>query len=389
MLAAGLVRADAGDTLNFFAGASVTDDNNLFRLPPSADPQLVLGKPTKSDQVRINYVGINLDKSYSQQRFKLDATAATHRYRTFNQLNFEPVDYRASWRWHLTQRLGGNLSADRKQTQSNFADTRDFRARNSTVTTENRRFDADWWLHGSWHLTGGVAYYSNRDNQSLRVDDSFSQRSVDAGVRYVAESGSSLALVGRQADGDYDERQINLASLLDNEFTQSDIELRMSWALTGKSLLEGRLTHLERSFPNVPQRDYSGNAGRLDYTLTPSGKLQLKLSAVRKIASDQVLTSSYYVDDSLVFAPVWQLGAKAALRLNLEAGQRDFRGGAVVALPVARQDRTQSAQLSVDWSPIRAFSLSASLLYAERSSNYPGFYDYKANVANVAAQFTF
>ncbi len=389
MLTVGLVRADAGDTLNFFVGASVTHDDNLFRLPGDANPQLVLGKPTKSDQVHLTYVGMKLDKSYSQQRFQVDATANNQRYQTFNQLDFNALDYRALWMWHFTPRLTGNLSADSKQTQSNFADTRDFRARQSTVTSENRRFDADWWLHGSWHLTGGVAQFNYRDSQSLRVDDSYSQHSTDAGVRYVAESGSSLALLGRQTHGSYDQRQINLASLTDNEYDQSDIELRMSWAISGKSSLDGRITHLERNFPNVARRDYSGTAGRLDYTLTPTGKFQMKLSAVRKIVSDQVLTSSYYVDDSIAFAPVWQISAKTALRLNLVSSQREFLGGAVVALPVARRDRTQSAQLGFDWSPIRAVSLSVNLLHDQRNSNYPDLFDYKATVSNIAAQISF
>ena len=389
MLTVGLVRADAGDTLNFFVGASITHDDNLFRLPGDANPQLVLGKPTKSDQVHLTYVGMKLDKSYSQQRFQVDATANNQRYQTFNQLDFNALDYRALWMWHLTPRLSGNLSADSKQTQSNFADTRDFRARNSTVTSENRRFDADWWLHGSWHLTGGVAQFNYRDSQSLRVDDSYSQNSTDAGVRYVAESGSSLALLGRQTHGSYDQRQINLASLADNEYNQSDIELRMSWALSGKSALDGRITHLERSFPNVSQRDYSGTAGRLDYTLTPTGKFQMKLSAVRNIVSDQLLTSSYYVDNSIAFAPVWQISGKTALRLNLVSSQREFLGGAVVALPAARRDRTQTAQLGLDWSPIRAVSLSVNLLHDQRTSNYPNLYDYKATVSNIAAQISF
>ena len=162
----------------------------------------------------------------------------------------------------------------------------------------------------------------------------------------------------------------------------------MSWALSGKSLLDGRITLLERNFPNVADRDYSGTAARLDYTVTPTGKLQMKLSAVRRIVSDQVTTSSYYVDDSIAFAPIWQISSKMALRLNLASSQRDFLGYAVVALPVPRRDRTQTIQLGLDWSPIRAVSLSVTLLHDQRRSNYSEP-EYKANVSNIAAQFSF
>lgn len=387
MLTVGLVRADAGDTLNFIAGGVVRNDDNLFRLPSNFDPQQVLGKPTKSDQVQVTYAGIRLDKSYSQQRVQVDATASHYRYQTFNQLNFDAFDYRALWMWHLTQRFSGNLSVDHKQTQSSFADTRNF-AGSSTVTTENRRFDADWWLHGNWHLTGGVAQYSWRNSQTSRAEDSVRQRSADAGVRYVAASGSSLALLSRQARGTYDERQLNAPQLLDTGFTQAETELRMSWVLSGKSTLDGRVTRLERKHQHFVQRDFGGTAGRLDYTLTPTGKLQLKLSAARDIASYQEANHSYYVNDSLAFAPVWRISDKVALRLNLERSQRDFLGGATLASPVPRRDRVRSVQLSLDWSPMRFLLLTFSLQHDQRSSNDANF-GYDANAASIAAQVSF
>lgn len=387
MLAAGLVRADAGDTLNFFAGATVRQEDNLFRLPSDIDPLLFVGKPTRSDQVRVTYFGAQLDKSYSQQQFHLDATSSNYRYQTFDKLNFEAFDYRASWKWHLTPRLSGNVSLDHKQTQTSFADNRNFGG-NNTRTTENRRVDADWWLHGSWHLTGGVSQYQYRNTQAFTAEDSLRQRSADAGVRYVAESGSSLTLLTRKSRGEYKDRLLSAPSLLDTGYKQVDTELQMSWILSGKSTINGRLTHLERKHEHFVQRDFQGTAGRLDYTLTPTGKLQLKLSAARDIASWQTTTESYYVNKSLAFAPVWQISGKTALRLNLECSQRDFLGGAVVPPPVARQDRVRTAQLSLDWSPVRNLSLSASVQRDQRSSNNANL-GYRANAVSIAAQLSF
>lgn len=386
MLATGLARADADDTLNFTAGTLHRQEDNLFRLPSNFDPQIVVGQPTKSDQVRVAWVGVQLDKSYSQQRLQLDVTNTAYRYRTFGRLNFDAFDYRASWNWHLTQRLSGILSLDHKQTQANFADNRNFGG-NNTRTTETRRFDADAWVQGSWHLTGGVSQYSYRNSSLFVAEDSVRQRSAEAGVKYVATSGSWLALLSRHSRGEYD-RTLNAPSLLDTGFKQDDTELKMSWLLSGKSSLNGRLTRLERRHDNFAQRDYGGTAGRLDYSWTPTGKLQLKLSAARYIASYQETADSYYVNDSLIFAPVWQISAKTALRLNLERSQRDFLGGAVAPPPVARQDQTRTAQLSFDWQPMRALSLTASLQHDSRDSTAANL-GYRANAASVTAQFSF
>ena len=387
MLAVGLAKADAGDTLNVFVGATATYDDNVFRLPESANPRLALGKPTKSDQLEVTYAGIRLDKSYSQQRVQVDATVSNYRYQTFNQLNFDALDYRVLWMWHLTQRFSGHLSADSKQTQSNIAETRNYTS-SSTVTTQNRRFDADWWLHGNWHLTGGVAQYSWRNSKTFRAEDSVLRRSADAGVRYVEASGSSLELLTRQARGTYDERQLNVPQLLDTGFTQTETELRMSWILSGKSTLSGRVTRLQRKHQHFVQRDFGGTAGRLDYTLMPAGKLQLKLSAARDIASYQTANHSYYVNESFAFTPVWQISDKVALRLNLESSQRDFLGGAALALPVARRDHGRSVQLSLDWSPLRFLQLTFSLQHDERSSNDANL-GFEANAASVTAQISF
>lgn len=387
MLASALARADAGDPLNFFLGTTVRHEANLFRLPSGIDPQLVVGKSTKADQVSVVYVGARVDKSFSQQRFQLDVTSTDYRYQTFSQLNFDAQDYRALWMWRLTQRLGGNLSAERKQVQANFADYRNFSG-NNTRTTENRRFDTDWWLHGSWHLTGGVSQYRQSNSQTFTADDSFRQRAVDAGVRYVAESGSSLTLLGRTTQGKYGERVLSAASLLDTGFTQSDTEVRMNWLLSGHSSISGRVTRLARTHEHFGERDFSGTAGRLDYIWTPTGKLQLKFSAARELTSYQEATNSYYVNNGLTFAPVWQISDKAALRVSLERSQRDYRGGGTALPLVARQDRVRSALVSFDWSPIRALSLSAMWQLDHRDSNNPNL-GFEANAASIAAQLSF
>ena len=57
-------------------------------------------------------------------------------------------------------------------------------------------------------------------------------------------------------------------------------------------------------------------------------------------------------------------------------------GGAVIPPASGRQDRTRGAQLSLDWSPLRAVLLSASLQRDSRSSNQANL-DFKASAANI------
>ena len=383
--------ADSGDPINFVVGTQFLFDDNLFRLSRNLDPQTVVGKPTRSDQVRIGYMGFAIDKSYSQQRLKLDVTARDYQYHNFSQLNFNSLDYKGAWLWHLTQRLSGEIGIDRRVDQSNFADVLN-RAGVNTITTQNRRLTGDWWFHGNWHAVATAADTEVRNSQINREQDSYREQSASLGLRYVANSGSSATLTGRQADGSYDKRPLNVGSQLDTGFTQQDLELRVSWALSGKSNLGGRVTRLQRRHDNFAARDFNGTAGQLDFTYTPTGKLQLAVSATRNIASYQSGPVSYYIDDSLTFAPIWQIDSKASLQLSLQKAQRKFLGDAPAPVsplvPAGRSDQTESAQLRLLWAPIRAVNLSFTMQHSRRDSSTANV-DFRDNSAGLSAEFSF
>src|SRR3954454_17704309 len=62
------------DPVNLIVGTSLRYEDNLFRLSPSTDPRLVLGRSQKSDWISSTYEGIGVEKPYSLQRFQFDAT---------------------------------------------------------------------------------------------------------------------------------------------------------------------------------------------------------------------------------------------------------------------------------------------------------------------------
>src|SRR2546425_941976 len=130
------------------AGASVTWDSNVFRLP---DSLAGLAPNGKSDRISAMYVGLRIDKPYAQQRVLLDATSTAYRHDRFSYLDFDALDYRGAWQWHLTPRVSGVLSAERSQSLVNYADFRNITQRN-VRTAENRRASADWLMFGGWHL---------------------------------------------------------------------------------------------------------------------------------------------------------------------------------------------------------------------------------------------
>lgn len=384
LVLAGGARADAEDTLSWLAGMMVRHEDNLFRLPAGADTLALLGKDTRADDITIASLGFRLDKKFALQRVELESTLNLYRYRNFRYLDFDGKDYRGTWHWHLTPRLGGKLTADGRQLQANFADNQNYSSVN-TRTTRNLRFDVDWRLLGGWYLTGGVAENRSVNSQEFRAEDSSRYRPVEVGAKYVAESGAAVTVGHRHGTGQFPGRELDSATLLDTGFRQAESELLLRWPVSGRSTLDGRLTHVTRRHDHFSERDYSGNAGLLGYSWSPTGKLKFAVEARRDLGSFQTSYASYQVYDSLVVAPTWQMDAKLALRGRVEGGRRDFRGG-VANDAASRLDRMRAAELTLDWTPLRTLVVSAALKQERRTSSLAEL-DYRVNSASLLFQF--
>lgn len=396
MLSAGAVRAE--DTLTFNIGAGIRHDDNIFRLPSSADAQTVLGTPKKSDSIQTTTFGLKLDKTYSQQRFLAMAGITDNRYQNYSHLSFVSKNYQAEWQWYLTSRLTGRLAADRLEALNDFRDYQGYSTRNIR-TTENRRFVADWWLQGSWHLIGGVVEGRQTNSQDrlangLAFADASSRvRSGEAGVKYLTESGNFLTLLSRKGRGEYPGREANQVALLDNRFDQDEIELGVSYQLTGKSTLNGRLARLERQHDHFPVRDYSGTVGRLDYVWIPVANLDINFAAARDLISFQIpqptsgFSSSYYINDRLSVAPSWHLSALTTVGAMYEQGWRDYRG-AVPPSVDSRSDQTRTLGLTFGWTPNRTVSVTGSVAREKLTSNFANV-GYTATMVSLAVQATF
>jgi len=376
------VRADSLDSWNVYASSSLTYDKNLFRVAPGDSP--------KSEVINANTVGVKVNKPYSLQRFELDANLVDYRYKNFNSLDFLAKNYSAAWRWSLTPNLRGNLTTNHLEALNNFADYQG-RVRNMR-TNDDKRFDADLDVGGGWHLLGG-GFESVRKNSAEFIQESDSTlTSSETGVRYVSTAGSSLTYYNRIGVGKYNNRaqpfSSNLYGPLDNKFNQTENEFSFRWPVTAKTMLDGRIARLERSHEHYSVRDYSGNVGALNINWNITDKTRISGGFLREIAGFQSLYSSYSVTNRLVFNPVWQISAKTALRFRYDYGKRDYLGAIVSNALSDRKDTLRTGMIALDWQPMTAVTLSASLTDDTRSSNQSG-YQYKDHIAFVSGQISF
>lgn len=386
-LAAGKASADMLDTFNVTLGGTLMHDDNLFRLPANADPNLVLGKPQKSEDIAVTTLGLKLGKNYSLQRFEFDGTLVDYRYRTFDYLSFTARNYAAAWRWSLTPRFHGNLTKSRTEALNSFADYTGYQNRNKR-TTDTSRFDGVFEL-GPWHLIGAVAQSKSTNEKIFLAEGDSKVDTVEGGLRHVFRSGSSLSYVHRIGKGDYFNRPQPIpVGLYDNGFEQTTDEIQMLWAITPKASLDGRIGRLETHHNHYAQRDYNGTTGNLAFNWEITAKTKINATLAREISSYQTFYSNYTSTDRVTLAPYWQMTAHTGLRLRYDYAKRDFLAPIISTAFDGRSDTQRLGSISLEWQPMTSVLISASLQSDKRSSNKPGL-DYDSTMGSVTAQFTF
>lgn len=371
--------ADERDPLSAIAGVSREYDNNLFLLES--------GK--QSDRITKAYAGIQLDKLYSLQRFKVNYTLNASRYQKNTRLNFNSHNYDAAWLWSLTPRLTGKLYADRTETLNSFQDFRDFNPstiRNIRVS-QTQHFETDYSPHGVWHLLGGITRNEARNSADFFQQDSFSSVGLDAGVRYDFRSGSSILLMAHKRNGDFGRNTPIFSSLFDTGYKESEAEARLNWLLSGHSRLNVRTAYIRRNHDTFSQRDYSGMVGNLDYVWAPTGKLQIGVSANSILAAFWNIDSSYTRENTFSISPVYNISNKIRLTGFAGISERRFLGDGLVPI-TNRLDKARNVRAGIDWTPWRNLTLGADLRYSKRDSNIIGF-DFNDTVVGVDASFLF
>ena len=374
------------DALNYFVGASVVHDDNLFRLPSQTAAPTVQGTSAKSDTLTTLQAGIRYDRAVSLQRFQLDLTAVQYNYRTHDYLNFSALNYRGAWLWSVSPRLTGTLSADRTTVLESYATLQDTSQRNKR-TTDNQHLTADWQVDGGWHLLGGAHHLRSEANAANTVTGNYTEDTAEGGLRYVSAANNSVALVHRATKGSFFDRTQDATTMLDTGYNQSETEAQVIYRTGAHSQLDGRVAYRDRSYDHYSTRDYAGTVWTLGYLWTPTEKLRFTLAAGRDLVAYQEQANSYYATRFINLTPSWQVTEKTAVRMKLGHAKNDYRG-AIVATSPMREDTVRNAELGLSWRPTQTVLVDTYVAHERRSSNIATL-PYRDNLIGLSASGTF
>ena len=340
-------------------GGSHTWESNIFRSPQA-----------QAERIGVAYVGVNVDKAYAQQRFRLDATQTAYRYENFPHLDFNGLNYLGAWDWHLGPRIGGTLRAAREQALADYSEFRN-PAQKNVRTTESFALGADASLFGGWHLMGALNDVRNGYSVPFPQEGSYRASGGEAGIKWEAPAANWAAFTLRSLDGRYVDRALDPVARLDDGFRRREAEAAVWWRITGKSTLEGRVAQVDYRSDHFAERDFSGIAARLRYLWEATANLALNVQLARAIEPWADAGASYRVVQGVSVGPVWQLGARTALRLELIRAESEFRGPLPGFTGAERRDVERSVRLEAEWRALRNLSLKAGAQQYRQSSNDP------------------
>ena len=152
------------DTIQPSVSVSTVYDDNLFRLPAGQQAGGPSGPSSRSDFDVTTSVGLRIDKSFSLQRFVVDAGLVNYDHTDHPFLDFTAKNLDATWFWAFTPDVTGHVIYTRVQALNSFADFTGSFQRNVNTNTI-RRVDGDWRVRGEIHVGLAVDEFVQRNDQ--------------------------------------------------------------------------------------------------------------------------------------------------------------------------------------------------------------------------------
>jgi len=373
--------------LHLQATGSVMHDSNLFRLSSEVDPQAVIGSSDKSDNVYRLGVGAKYETQVSRQKFLVEANVDDYRYQNFDNLNNDSYDGRGEWKWQAGNAWDGTLGIGERRSLAGFAY---LQANIKDMVDQSRAYgSANYNFHSHLRFTLDADWNDNRHSaDSQKIFDSTVDNTAFT-VNWVTPAENTVGLRYRTTNASYPNRTIVATTALDNAYHESEYSLVAHWRASGASNFEFRLGHTERTFDQLPARDFSGTTWRITYDWQPRGKTGLELATWREIQEFATVGTNYIQATGFSLAPTWSVTPQIMLQAKASWETDKFLGDpGIVVVTNAREDKARIYNISAIWSPLRQTSVTLSLESGERTSNQL-FVDYKYQSITVTAMRTF
>lgn len=383
-----LTYADDTDTFMPYVSGAYAYDSNLFRLPNDQAATAILGTADTSDSYTKIAVGIDMNLKISRQTIRAHSEVNQTRFQKYSALDYTGRNSNVSWDWLAGEALTGDLGIIETLTQASYANVK--QPIQNLVRTRTTFFNAALGTDSAFQYKLGLER-TNIDNEAITqalqdADISF----FKLGVEYATKTGSKVELMSRRSHAKYPNRQLVSTAAIDNGYRQWDNGLAGTWMATGKTQVTGVLNHTQRSYQDIPQRDFTGLTGLLSANWAVTDISGLRLSLHRDIGAIDSDTASYAVNRGMTLGVNWRPSAKLTFNAQFSRDKISYRGEPQVALNLApvREDRLTILQASLTYAVLRNTTIGLSVQKGQRESNEAlSGYRYSQALVTFRSQF--
>lgn len=383
MLAGAPAAAQLSDTLHPYAGVGYSYDDNLFRLSDGATGPGF----ERSDTSRQAYAGLEFERPIGRQLITASAKVTRVSFDRYSEIDYNAKDIKGNWAWQLGNHLNGNIGGTYTEMLTPFSD---YHATDRNLRTQRGEYaDLNWRFHPSWQAHGRL----NHDEYSY---DLLSQRFLDrnvngteAGVDYLAASGSTVGLVVRRLRAAYPNAEPLLTGLFDQSYTQTTASVKVLWKISGTTQLQVLGGHARRKHNSGSLGDSSGTNGRADLNWAATPLLQVNGALWRQYQPFEGTGVSHSLDTGASVGVTWLPLNAVKVDGELRHVKRDFEGPLTTTLLRGAEDKSNLATLTTSYQWRKFIALSASLFKDQRSAS--SFYStsYRAKGASVFVNVQF
>ncbi|MYM83996.1 outer membrane beta-barrel protein [Duganella sp. FT50W] len=371
------------DTVKPFVALGYTHDDNLLRLE---DGQQLDGG--RADNIRQSQAGVSVEWPLGRQVLVGSAKVSKVSFDHFSQLDYTGQDYQGTWNWVVGNHLNGHLGASYAQTIAPFTD---FHSNERNLKTQKRGFaDIFWRFHPSWQVHAG--YVNDQYDYDLASQrfNTRTEKASDAGVDFLATSGSTVGLVARRLNGHYPYANQSGPVVRESGYTQDELKLKVLWRASGLTEVQFLGGRVKRRHDLGAERDVSGTNARLTVQWTPRERLRWSAAVWREFTAVESSILNYALSKGGSVNATWDLSAKVALTASARRERRDFNGLLASVLPISYDDDSRTLGAGVSYAPTRTSQLSLQYNRETRDpSNRLFSSGYRANSVSFNASLQF
>jgi exopolysaccharide biosynthesis operon protein EpsL len=381
-----VIPAGAGpsDALHVYGGVAYGHDDNLLRVPE--------GQPafdgTLADSWWTREGGLIFDKTYGRQRISAVAKLSKTDFDHFKQLNYDGKDFQANWFWQLGNHLEGKIGSTYQQVLAPYTD---FQSDQRNLRISRSQYaEGAWRFHSSWRVRTGF----QRDKYSYDLlSQRFNNRTEDATeleLDYLPRSGNTIGLVARKVKGKYPFGRPIDGAILNNNFDQDELKLRVQYAATGTTSFDALVGYTRRDQPSFGTGKTKGATGKVKATWKPRGKMTYNAAVWRDFAPLESTLVSYTLNKGASAGAQWDATAKIKVNADAVYERRSYNARGEFPGSGDLRDAIRTASLRATWAPRPTVQVSAGVARQSRSGSvFLGTGSFKSNSVTLSANAQF